>query len=522
MRQKLKKLVTMLLSVCIVLSAGITAAAEPESPSALDGNSGRTASAYSEASLLHDADSMNYYSIEPIKMEVSNLMWSRDGTASWDAAEGADAYQVRLHNDWGYLSDCQVGTNSCKFSLTEWDSYQFDVLPLSDDPMYESIGFSPLSEKLHAVGFITGGGSPVEMQFVPDGETAEIPDAPDREGYTFDGWYANEVFTTEYDFNSAVTHAIFLYAKWTEAGDNNDSGSDTPPSPDNDNRPSDDDDDDITVTRRTANGTTAYTVTIPRTVVAKSAKNGTPIELPLKNLNDLSTIHIDLPRNCGPVQIQLPVKNATAGMVAILMKSNGTEVILMTDIVKNGLVVTLDKDASLKIRDNSLAFSDIPENNVFADAVDYMTARRLMNGLTDDTFSGNLPTTRAMIWTILGRGQGADLYGDGVFARAAQWAVDNSISDGTVPNGHITRQQLAVMLWRLAKLNGADVSSGEDTNILSYNDAFDIAEYAFPAMQWACAEGILQGDANGNLNPAGSATRYHIAAMYMRYMEAIG
>ena len=55
----------------------------------------------------------------------------------------------------------------------------------------------------------------------------------------------------------------------------------------------------------------------------------------------------------------------------------------------------------------------------------------------------------------------------------------------------ITREQFAVMLYRFAQKQGYDVSVGENTNILSYTDAFDVAEYAIPAMQWACGAGIL-------------------------------
>ena len=62
---------------------------------------------------------------------------------------------------------------------------------------------------------------------------------------------------------------------------------------------------------------------------------------------------------------------------------------------------------------------------------------------------------------------------------------------------------------------------GEDTNILSYIDVNLVSEYAIPAVQWACGEGILQGN-NGALNPRGTATRAHAAALYARFCESIG
>lgn len=75
------------------------------------------------------------------------------------------------------------------------------------------------------------------------------------------------------------------------------------------------------------------------------------------------------------------------------------------------------------------------------------------------------------------------------------------------------------MLYNFAKYKGMDVSAGEDTNILSYNDAFDISEYAFPALQWACAAGIIRGDDTGNLNPGSPVTRAQFAAMLQRFLE---
>lgn len=71
-----------------------------------------------------------------------------------------------------------------------------------------------------------------------------------------------------------------------------------------------------------------------------------------------------------------------------------------------------------------------------------------------------------------------------------------------------------------AKYKDYDVSVGEDTNILSYNDAFDISEYAIPAMQWACGEDIVQGD-EGNLMPKDGATRAQASAILIRFLSAV-
>ena len=83
----------------------------------------------------------------------------------------------------------------------------------------------------------------------------------------------------------------------------------------------------------------------------------------------------------------------------------------------------------------------------------------------------------------------------------------------------ITTEQTAVMLFRYAQWKGNDVSVGDDTNILSYADAFVISEYAIPAMQWACGAGIINGSDDGTLNPKGTAQKVHTAQMLMNFIK---
>ena len=93
------------------------------------------------------------------------------------------------------------------------------------------------------------------------------------------------------------------------------------------------------------------------------------------------------------------------------------------------------------------------------------------------------------------------------YADAVAWAAEKGIvagydADTFGPDDYVRREQLASILYRYAKYKGMDVSVGENTNILSYTDAFDISGYAFPAMQWACGSGILT-DVEGEIFPHG-------------------
>ena len=141
-----------------------------------------------------------------------------------------------------------------------------------------------------------------------------------------------------------------------------------------------------------------------------------------------------------------------------------------------------------------------------------------MNGTSKNGFSPNATTTRGMIVTILARVEGVNTNGTSWYAAGQKWAMDNGISDGTNMIGEVTREQLAAILYRYAKLKGYHVS--KSAALTAFSDADKVSGYAAEAMQWAVAEGLLQGS-NGKLNPQGSATRAQVATILMRFMEKI-
>ena len=97
--------------------------------------------------------------------------------------------------------------------------------------------------------------------------------------------------------------------------------------------------------------------------------------------------------------------------------------------------------------------------------------------------------------------------------------METGVSDGEDANGLVTREQFVTMLYRYAEYKGQDVSVGEDTNILSYEDFDELSEWAIPAMQWACGSGVIEGVTESTLAPAGSTTRAQAATMLMRFVE---
>ena len=162
-------------------------------------------------------------------------------------------------------------------------------------------------------------------------------------------------------------------------------------------------------------------------------------------------------------------------------------------------------------------YADVQTNDWYFGAVQYVTENGLMNG-TGNGFEPNLATSRAMIWTILARMSDVNTASGGEwYAVAQQWAIANGVSDGTMPNGTITREQLAAMLYRYAVSKGM-VKGPATADLSVFADANSVSSYAVEAMQWAVSTGLI-GGMDGKLNPQGSATRAQVATMLMRFAE---
>ena len=176
-------------------------------------------------------------------------------------------------------------------------------------------------------------------------------------------------------------------------------------------------------------------------------------------------------------------------------------------------------------------FRDVAPEAWYAEAVARVYEKGLMIGTGEETFSPDGVMTRAQLVTVLWRLAGepeadhalpADVPAGAWYAEAVRWAVAQSPLDTVkyTPDEALTREEAVALLWREARCLGEDVSVGEDTNILSYNDGFDIGEAFVSAMQWAVGSGILEGDGRGNLSPGDYLTRAQAAAMLLRFEEA--
>ena len=280
-----------------------------------------------------------------------------------------------------------------------------------------------------------------------------------------------------------------------------------------------------------ANGSTGMTVTTIENGESKTAaeakvsskavedakKNGEAVKAPVeveasRNSNTAPTVKVELPKGTGETKVEIPVSNATPGTVAVLVHPDGTEEIVKNSIpTEDGIRLTVNGGATVKIVDNSKDFIDT-QDHWAKGAIDFVSARGLVNGMTATSYAPNNSTTRAQLWTILARQNDADLTGGATwFENAQNWAKTKGISDGANPNAAINRAQMVTMLWRAA---GQPVAGGA----ASFTDVSADSYYA-QAVSWAVENGITTGVGGGHFDPTATCTRAQIAAFLARSMK---
>ena len=180
----------------------------------------------------------------------------------------------------------------------------------------------------------------------------------------------------------------------------------------------------------------------------------------------------------------------------------------------------------------ALPFTDVTEDDWFYSAVASVCANGLFYGTSGTAFSPMEPMTRAMLVTVLWRLEGEpaaagaasfpDVEPGAWYAGAAAWACGAGIAfgtgDGFAPEGYVTREQIAVMLYRCAKAGGWDVDAAAE--LTAFTDGGSVSGWAVRAMEWACAEKLITGKDGGRLDPQGQATRAEVAVILTRLLEA--
>ena len=232
----------------------------------------------------------------------------------------------------------------------------------------------------------------------------------------------------------------------------------------------------------------------------------------------------------GGVTLTVPAANTTPGTVAVLVYEDGTREVVRKSMADNGAVtIPLDGSAKLEIVDNSKYFADVPATSWATDAVAFASAHELFGGTGANQFSPDLPMSRGMLAVVLHNlesnpaqaltGAFADVDNSQWYAEGVAWAEAQGIIGGYGngrfgPNDNITREQLAVMLWRYA---GSPAATDRE---LHFADAHRASNWALEALRWATENGIINGKGGGILDPTGQATRAETAQMLKNFMES--
>lgn len=286
-----------------------------------------------------------------------------------------------------------------------------------------------------------------------------------------------------------------------------------------------------TVTDKEGN-ITDISVDIPESAIEEAAKTGEAITLPVTlpdagDSQDVPAVNVTLPSGVESVKVKLPVNESNPGLVAVIVDENGNETIVPKSVVtEDGVGLELDGSANVKIIDNSKDFEDMPDEHWADDAVAFVSARELFQGVTDTNFAPESPMTRGMMVTVLHRLESEpnvdfetvfdDVQQNAYYTAGVCWAADNGIVDGYEdgsyrPEDTVSRQELVAMLYRYA---------GEPAvadNALDFADADEIDAYAENAMRWAVDTGIVEGVTDDTLCPLNMATRAQVATMLMRF-----
>ena len=197
------------------------------------------------------------------------------------------------------------------------------------------------------------------------------------------------------------------------------------------------------------------------------------------------------------------------------------------DIAANQDVIPVNAKASE-------VYKDVSADSWYENAVSFVTEKNLFKGVSETEFAPDAEMTRAMLVTVLFRLENPDnsetaysfadvdkseWYADAV-AWAAKFGVVSGISETEfAPNDNITREQMAVIIYRYAKLKGYDTQI--NSNLSGFSDNGEISDYAIDALKWANGEEIIMGVSDTSISPKSTATRAQVAAILMRFCENI-
>ena len=353
-------------------------------------------------------------------------------------------------------------------------TYDFDTPVTADVTLY-----AKWTANRYTITFDTDGGSEMEAITQDYGTAITAPEDPTRTGYTFAGWDAEIPETMP-------AGDMTIKALWTANSSGGSSGGG-------------------------GSRNNSYAVSTPK------ADNGSVTVNNGSTAKKGDTVTITVKPDAGYEIDKVTVTDSKGNSITVTDKGDGKFSFVMPDS-KVDVKATFVKSEVKPDQPSKTAFVDVPENSWYADAADFVAQRGLMSGVGENLFGGGQNTTRAMLMTILARMDGQNVTGGATwYEKAMNWAKQTGVSDGTMPEVNITREQLATMLYSYAKLKGVDTTQG-GMAVREFNDYDSISAWANQSMAWAVNAGILSGRGNNTLAPTAGATRAEMAVMLQQFV----
>lgn len=336
---------------------------------------------------------------------------------------------------------------------------------------------------------------------VASGTKISLPDPGTRTGYTFNGWYNGSSYVGREGTEVTITSDITYTADWTrnQTDRPSDSGSGSSDSGD-------------------------YLITVDRvsggrvTVQPGRADKGDTVTITVYPNDGYELDELVVTDSRGN-EIDLDARSATR----FTFTMPGGKVTVEASFVREGGQPQVPQTT----------FADVPASAWYCDAVEYVYENGLMSGVSSGWFAPNDTLTRAMLVQTLYAMEGrpaaasagfADVASGDWYASAVNWAAANGVVSGVSetgfgPNNALTREQLALILYRFAQYKGYDVTGTSD--LAAYADGSSVSGWAAEAMGWAVDAGLISGVGGNQIAPTGTATRAQVAQILMNFCENV-
>lgn len=335
---------------------------------------------------------------------------------------------------------------------------------------------------------------------VASGTEISLPDPGTRTGYTFNGWYNGSSYVGREGTEVTITSNIIYTADWTR---------------NQTERPS-------------SSGSSSSDRTYSIDVDVTGSRGGS-VTLSPTRASAGTRVTITVRPNSGYELDELTVLDEDGDEVRLTQRTDTTYTFHMPD----GKVTVEAAFTLAQTQTPQTTFADVPASAWYYNAVEYVYENGLMSGVSGGRFAPDDTLTRAMLVQTLYAMEGrpaaasagfADVASGDWYASAVNWAAANGVVSGVSetgfgPNNALTREQLALILYRFAQYKGYDVTGTSD--LAAYADGSSVSGWAAEAMGWAVDAGLISGVGGNQIAPTGTASRAQVAQILMNFCENV-